>query len=58
MTRVNLSVVSQLDSQLLSRWGIDTYKTLAEAIKATKKDNGKIGIVQKGADTLLVPAVK
>jgi len=58
MTRVTLSVVSQLDSQLLSRWGVDTYKTLADAIKATKKDNGKIGIVQKGADILLVPAVK
>jgi nickel-dependent lactate racemase len=58
MTRVTLSVVSQLDSQLLNRWGVNTYKTLAGAIKATKKDNGKIGIVQKGADILLVPAVK
>ena len=58
MTRVSLSVVSRLDSELLRRWGIKSYESLAEALKATKKDKVKIGIVQKGVDTLLVPGVK
>jgi nickel-dependent lactate racemase len=58
MTRLSLSVVSRLDSQLLTRWGIQAYKTLGEALEATKKDKSEIGIVKKGVDTLLVPAVK
>lgn len=58
MNRVRLSIVSILDSQLLSAWGIKSFTTLDEALESTKKDIGKIGIVRKGADTLLVPAVK
>jgi nickel-dependent lactate racemase len=58
MSHVNLSVVSQLDSQLLRGWGIKSYDSVVDALNATKKDNVKIGIVQKGVDTLLVPAVK
>ncbi len=58
MSHVNLSVVSQLDSQLLRGWSIKSYDSVVDALNVTKKDDVKIGIVQKGVDTLLVPAVK
>jgi nickel-dependent lactate racemase len=58
MNRVSVSIVSVLDSQLLSAWGIKPFTTLDEALESIKKDIDKIGIVRKGADTLLVPAVK
>ncbi|MBN1763472.1 MAG: nickel-dependent lactate racemase [Methanomicrobia archaeon] len=58
MTRVRLSIVSDLDPQLLSAWGIEPFPSVEEALGSLKEDIGKIGIVRKGADTLLVPTVK
>ena len=58
MNRISLSLVSELDAQLLSAWGINPFTTLEDALGAIKKDISKIGIVRKGADTLLAPPVK
>ena len=58
MNRISLSLVSELDAQLLSAWGINPFTILEDALEAIKKDISKIGIVRKGADTLLAPAVK
>ena len=58
MARLRLSIVSRLDSQLLTRWGIQAYQTLGEALEALRKERSKIGLVKKGVDTLLVPAIK
>ena len=58
LNRVSVLVVSDLDARLLSRWGIKPYMSLDDALKAIKEDKGKIGMVRKGADTLLVPPVK
>ncbi|NQE04595.1 hypothetical protein C5S32_01880 [ANME-1 cluster archaeon GoMg1] len=55
MKRVNLAIVSELDTQMLNRWGITGYKSLREALKKEiKNEQLKIGIVKKGLDTLLV----
>ena len=56
MKRVNLAIVSELDTQMLNRWGITGYKSLREALKKEINFNEqlKIGIVKKGLDTLLV----
>ena len=56
MKRVNLAIVSELDTQMLNRWGITGYKSLREALKKEIDFNEqlKIGIVKKGLDTLLV----
>jgi len=58
MKRVRLSIVSELDSDMLIRWGINTYKSILEACEEEMniiKDKVKIGIVKNGLDTLLVP---
>ena len=55
MKRVNLAIVSELDTQMLNRWSITGYKSLREALKKEINFNElKIGIVKKGLDTLLV----
>ena len=56
MKRVHLAIVSELDTQMLNRWGITGYKSLREALKKEIDFNEqlKIGIVKKGLDTLLV----
>ena len=63
MKRVQLSIVSELDPDMLVRWGIQSYKSksLSAAVEMELKDrykdndNLKIGIVSNGLDTLLVP---
>ncbi len=55
MKRVHLAIVSELDTQMLNRWGITGYKSLREALKKEiNNEQLKIGIVKKGLDTLLV----
>ena len=55
MKRVHLAIVSELDTQMLNRWGIMGYKSLREALKKEiNNEQLKIGIVKKGLDTLLV----
>nr|QNO51784.1 hypothetical protein PFGANNDM_00019 [Methanosarcinales archaeon ANME-1 ERB6] len=55
MRRVHLAIVSELDTQMLNRWGITGYTSLREALKKEiKSEQLKIGIVKKGLDTLLV----
>jgi len=56
MRRVHLAIVSELDTQMLNRWGITGYKSLHEALKKEINFNEqlKIGTVKKGLDTLLV----
>ncbi|MBE0517337.1 MAG: nickel-dependent lactate racemase [Methanophagales archaeon] len=56
MTKVGVSIVSVLDTHLLTRWGITPHKSLEEGLDRDKKDKVKIGIVKNGLDTLLVPA--
>ena len=51
-----LSIVSELDTHKLTTWQIKAYKSLGDALAGVKKDKVKIGIVEKGVDTLLVPA--
>ena len=73
MNRVRLSIVSELDSGVLNRWGINAYRSVGEALEeemeeyrhynvtktSTKiKEKVKIGIVKNGLDTLLVPGTK
>jgi len=56
MRRVHLAIVSELDTQMLNRWGITGYKSLREALKKEINFNEqlKVGIVKKGLDTLLI----
>jgi len=57
MKKVHLAIVSELDTQMLNRWGITGYTTLREALKKEiNNEQFKIGIVKKGLDTLLVNA--
>jgi len=56
MTKVGVSIVSELDTHVLTRWKIKAYKSLNEALEGEKKDKVEIGIVKNGLDTLLVPA--
>ncbi|MBL7118091.1 MAG: nickel-dependent lactate racemase [Candidatus Syntrophoarchaeum sp.] len=61
MKRVRLSIVSELNTHILNRWGINAYNSVWEAVEEEKmniKDKVKIGIVKKGLDTLLVPTIK
>jgi nickel-dependent lactate racemase len=59
MKNLQLSIVADLDTQTLDRWGIKTYKSVEEAVEAeiNIKDNVKVGIVKGGKDTLIVPAL-
>lgn len=69
LERVQLSIVSELDSNTLTCWGLNAYKSVPEAlnaeiglnvIKNTNTDIAdtkakiKIGILRNGLDTLLV----
>ncbi|MEA2032226.1 MAG: nickel-dependent lactate racemase [Euryarchaeota archaeon] len=55
MKKIHLAIVSELDTQMLNRWGITGYKSLREALKKEINNEPlKIGIVKKGLDTLLV----
>ncbi|MHC1611187.1 MAG: nickel-dependent lactate racemase family protein [Candidatus Methanospirareceae archaeon] len=58
MNSLRLSIVSELDADLLRRWQIKPYKSVDEALAGVnlKKDKVKIGIVKEGLDTLIVPA--
>jgi nickel-dependent lactate racemase len=56
MTRIGLSIVSDLNAQTLTRWQIKAFKSLAEILDGAKKDKCRIGIVNNGVDILLVPA--
>jgi len=56
MTKVGVSIVSELNTHVLTRWQIKPYKSLKEVLEGEKKDMVKIGIVKDGLDTLLVPA--
>ncbi len=60
MKRIRLSIVSELSTHVLNRWGINAYKSVWKAVEEEKniKDRVKIGIVIKGLDILLVPATK
>jgi nickel-dependent lactate racemase len=60
MKRVRLSIVSELSTHMLNRWGINAYGSVWKAVEEEKniKDRVKIGIVIKGLDILLVPATK
>ena len=58
MIRLGLSIVSELDAHVLTRWQIKPYKSVGEALAGVKKDKVKIGIVRKGLDTLIVPAIR
>ena len=55
MGMIDLAVVSELDNELLERWQIPGFQSLESALSSIKKDIGKVGIVKKGLDTLLVP---
>ena len=55
MERVNLAIVSELDTHILNRWGINAYNSLREAMNEEIKDKLKIGVVKNGLDTLLIP---
>ncbi len=66
MNRVRLSIVSDIDSNTLTKWGINGYKSVADAVESeighsitsktedATKDNIKIGILRNGLDTLLI----
>ena len=56
LERIDLIVVSELDRELLERWHISGFQSLESALSSVKKDIGKVGIVKRGLDTLLVPA--
>jgi hypothetical protein len=57
MKRISLSIVSELDSNMLNRGGLNAYNSVLEAIEEEiNKNMGgkvKIGIVKNGLDTLL-----
>ncbi len=62
MRRVRLSIVSELDPDMLTGWGIKAYRSLRAALDGEIGARGggrgnklKIGIVRNGLDTLLVP---
>jgi nickel-dependent lactate racemase len=57
MNLLGLSIVSELDAHVLTRWQIKPYRSVGEALAGVKKDKVKIGIVKKGLDTLIVPAI-
>lgn len=57
MTLLELSIVSELDADVLSRWKIKPFQSLGDALEGVKKDKVKIGIVRKGLDTLIVPTL-
>jgi len=69
LERVQLSIVSELDSNTLTSWGLNVYKSVPEALNAEigfnvinntntdiadTKAKIKIGILRNGLDTLLV----
>ena len=57
MKRISLSIVTELDSNMLNRWGLNAYNSVWEAVEEeiNKNMDGKfkIGIVKNGLDTLL-----
>jgi len=57
MSRLRLSIVSELDTHDLTRWQIKPYNSVGDALAGVKKDKVKIGIVKKGLDTLIMPAI-
>ena len=59
MKYLQLSLVSNLDTQTIKSWGINAYKSVLDAVKEEININDKIkvGIVKDGKDTLIVPAL-
>nr|AAU83899.1 conserved hypothetical protein [uncultured archaeon GZfos34H9] len=59
MKYLQLSLVSNLDTQTINRWGINAYKSVLDAVKEEININNeiKVGIVKGGKDTLIVPAL-
>jgi nickel-dependent lactate racemase len=59
MKSLELSIVSELDTQTLNRWGINAYKSVLDAVKEEINitDKIKVGIVKDGKDTLIVPTL-
>nr|CBH38268.1 conserved hypothetical protein [uncultured archaeon] len=59
MKYLRLSLVSNLDTQTIKGWGINTYKSVLDAVKEEIyiNDKIKVGIVKDGKDTLIVPAL-
>jgi nickel-dependent lactate racemase len=57
MQQLNLSIVSSLESNQLTRWQIPAYQRLDEALAAAPcKPQASVGIVQNGFDTFFEPA--
>ena len=55
--RISLSIVSELDSNMLNRWGLNAYNSVREAVEEeinkNMYENAKIGIVKNGLAILL-----
>lgn len=59
MKYLQLSLVSNLDTETIKSWGINAYTSVLDAVKEEININDKIkvGIVKDGKDTLIVPAL-
>ncbi|MHC1635028.1 MAG: nickel-dependent lactate racemase family protein [Candidatus Methanospirareceae archaeon] len=57
MRRIRLSIISEIDDDILNGWGINTYNSIEEALEEELKEDKKvkIGIVRNGFDVLLMP---
>jgi hypothetical protein len=59
MKKISLSIVSELNSDMLNRWGLNAYNSVREAVEEEVNKsmcgnfNNKIGIVKNGLDILL-----
>jgi nickel-dependent lactate racemase len=59
MKYLQLSLVSNLNTETIKSWGINAYTSVLDAVKEEININDKIkvGIVKDGKDTLIVPAL-
>ncbi len=59
MKYLQLSLVSNLDTHLITGWGINAYESVLDAVKEeiNINDEIKVGIVKEGKDILIVPAL-
>lgn len=59
MKYLQLSIVSNLDTETIKRWGINAYTSVSDAVKEeiNINDDIKVGIVKDGKDTLIVPVL-
>jgi nickel-dependent lactate racemase len=58
MNKFNVSLVSELDNEMLELWGIKAYNTIQDAVdvEINIKDKIQVGIVKCGKDILLIPS--